>query len=379
MNRRDLLKTLPAVAAMPVAIEAAESPGLTVRMSEPGNLESDFSAVKSFLTPSEQFFVRSHFVVPAIDLKTWALEVTGDGVKSAKFTMDDLAKLGAVTTPITLECAGNGRVFLTPATRGLQWQQGAVGTAEWTGVPLKNVLEITGVNATAKEVILIGADKGAIADPATPGAIAFDRSIPLEKALKPECILATHMNGQPLTPSHGFPLRAVIGGYYGMASVKWLSRIVVTDKPYDGFWQTFDYSHWQRRDGGLASLVPVGPMQPKAQIARPTFGEVVPPNTAYTIRGAAWAGEASVSKVEVSVDGGATWQAATFTTDAKPFCWRLWELDWRSPAKTGPLKLLCRCVDDAGRGQPEKRDSDRRTYMINHPVPVEITIGEARK
>ncbi|CAN5307119.1 sulfite oxidase [soil metagenome] len=380
-SRRDVLKTLPAVAAVSLTSAGAESPpaaGLTVRMSEPANLEADFSAVKEFITPTDQFFVRSHFARPKIDVNTWTLEVSGAVEKPLKLTFAEITAMAKQSTPLTLECAGNGRVFLAPATRGLQWQQGAVSTAEWGGITLKSILDLAGVKPNTKEVIMVGADSGSIADPATPGVIHFDRSIPIEKAMKPECILATHMNGEPLTASHGFPLRAVIGGWYGMAAVKWLTRIVVTDKPYDGFWQTFDYSHWQRRDGGLATLVPVTAMQPKAQIARPTFGEVVPASAKYTIRGAAWAGETNPKSVEVSTDSGTTWAEAKFTTDAKPFCWRLWEFEWNVPAATGTVKLMTRCTDDLGQRQPDKRDGDRRTYMINHTIPVDVTIGKRR-
>jgi DMSO/TMAO reductase YedYZ molybdopterin-dependent catalytic subunit len=169
-------------------------------------------------------------------------------------------------------------------------------------------------------------------------------------------------------------VRALVGGWYGMASVKWLTRIVVTETPYDGYWQTFDYSYFERRDGGLPTLKPLTAIQPKAQIARPVLGEIVPAGKAYTVRGAAWAGEAAVGKVEVSTNGGANWSVAKLTDDEKPFCWRTWEFEWAVPTTTGPAKLLARCTDAGGKGQPEKRDPDRRTYMINHLVPVEVQI-----
>jgi DMSO/TMAO reductase YedYZ molybdopterin-dependent catalytic subunit len=377
LSRRDALKATAAGALLATQAKAQSpaKPGLTVRMNEPRNLESSFGDLNSFVTPTEQFFVRSHFSVPVIDAKSWKLKVEGAVEQPLELSLDDLKAMKSETMPLTLECAGNGRVFLVPAARGLQWQFGAVGNAEWTGVPLSAILEKAKVRTGAVEVILVGADKGVIGgDHPTPGPIAFDRGIPLEKAKRPEVLLAYAQNGEPLTQSHGFPLRAIVGGWFGMASVKWLSRIVVTDKPYDGFWQTIDYATYERRDGGLATLTPITAMQPKAQIARPLIGEIVPAGTPYTVRGSAWAGESAVAKVEVSTNGGKTWTEAKLVGEEKPFCWRQWEYAWNVPQDVGPVKLLCRCVDAAGKGQPETRDPDRRTYVINHLVPVEVTV-----
>jgi DMSO/TMAO reductase YedYZ molybdopterin-dependent catalytic subunit len=376
MTRRDALKAMPVVAAAMAA--KAEPPGVIVRGSEPPNYETPFSEQKTFITPTEQFYVRNHFATPRIDTNTYSLEVTGAVDRTLKLSLAEIKALPSVTKPLTMECAGNGRVFLSPSVRGVQWQFGAVGTAEWTGVPLSTILDKAGVKKTAVEVILVGADKGAIAaDPATPGAISFDRSLPLAKARQPEVLLAWAMNGEPLSPLHGFPLRAVIGGWYGMASVKWLTRIIVSETPYEGYWQTFDYSQFERRDGGLVSMKPLTAMPPKAQIAQPAIGETIIAGSAYTIRGMAWAGEEDVASVEVSVDGGATWAAAKLVGEKKSHCWRLWEYPWIVHNVSGPVKLFARCVDGKGRGQPEKRDADRRTYAISHLVPVEVTVKPA--
>ena len=278
-SRRDLLRAAPA-AALPLLAGRARAedpppfPGVTVRMHEPRNLEFPFPTLKSWVTPNEQFFVRSHFAAPKVDPKTWKLTVEGEVENKVELTLEDLRALPAVTRPVTLECAGNNRGYLVPAVRGVQWGAGAVGNAEWTGVPLSAVLEKAKVKAGAAEVILVGADSGTVAE--SPGPIHFDRSLPLEKAKRPEVLLAYKMNGEDLPAAHGAPVRAVVGGWYGMASVKWLTRIVVTEKPHDGYWQTFDYSYFDRRDGGLPTLRPVTAIHPKAQIARPAIGEVVP-------------------------------------------------------------------------------------------------------
>ncbi len=368
---------MPVVAATAMAA-SAEPPGLILRTSEPPNYEPVFSEQKTFITPTEQFYVRNHFATPTIDANAFTLEITGAVETPLKFSLAEIKAQPNVTKPLTMECAGNGRVFLSPAARGVQWQFGAVGTAEWTGILLSTLLDKAGVKKTAVEAILVGTDKGAISsDPATPGVIPFSRSLPLAKARQPEVILAWAMNGEPLPPRHGFPLRAVIGGWYGMASVKWLSRIIISETPYEGYFQTFDYSHFERRDGGLVSIKPLGAMPPKAQIARPAIGETLIAGRAYTVRGMAWAGEEDVASVEVSVDGGATWTAAKLLGEKKSHCWRLWEYPWTVQNKVGAVKLLARCVDGKGRGQPEKRDADRRAYEINHLVPVEVTVKPA--
>jgi DMSO/TMAO reductase YedYZ molybdopterin-dependent catalytic subunit len=349
------------------------SPGLTVRMNEPRNLEAPFSHLTTFRTPTEQFYVRSHFAVPTVDAKSYRLKVEGAVEKPLELSFDDLARLKVNEKPLTLECAGNGRVFLTPAAAGLQWGLGAVGTAAWAGPTLKSVLELAGMKKDAVDVVLEGADKGTInSDPKSPGVIPFARSLPLDKAMKPEVLLAVRMNEKPLTAAHGYPVRAVVGGWYGMASVKWLSRILVTTKPFRGFFQSLDYSYFERVHGE-PTLVPVTKLLPKASIAMPATGNVVPAGKPVAISGWAWAGEAKVAKVEVSIDGGSSWAGAKLVGEEAPFCWRKWELDW-TPTRVGPAKLLARATDDAGNTQPAERDPDRRTYMINHLVPVEIVV-----
>jgi DMSO/TMAO reductase YedYZ molybdopterin-dependent catalytic subunit len=289
LSRRDLLRAAPLVAAglhprFAAPARAADEP-LIVRMQEPRNLETPHSLL--FRGGTENFFVRSHFAVPEVDAKGFKLTVEGHVGNKLELTLADLKKMEAVSRDSVLECAGNGRVFLVPQARGLQWGHGAVGQAKWTGVALGAVLERAKVKAGAGDVVLVGADKGTIADPATPGTINFDRGIPLAKAKKDETLLAWNMNDDALTASHGAPLRAIVGGWYGMASVKWLSRIVVLDKPHTGFWQTMDYSVWERPKEGLPQLVPVTAIQPKAVITIPGPGAVLEVGKEYTITAAA--------------------------------------------------------------------------------------------
>jgi DMSO/TMAO reductase YedYZ molybdopterin-dependent catalytic subunit len=348
----------------------AEPAGLIERGKDPDNLEFPFARLEGLHTPNELFYVRNHFAAPNIQAKTWKLTVTGAVENPLELTYEQLTKMPPKKATMTLECAGNGRSFLK-APKGVPWGLGAVSTAEWAGVTLAAVLEKAGVKKGAADVVLEGADGGkASNDPKPDGEIHFARSLPLAKALKPEVLLAYKMNGADLSQAHGFPLRAVVGGWYGMASVKWLQRIVVTERPYNGYHQSSDYTYWDRRDG-LVTLVPITEMEVKSSIARPAAGEVVAAGKEQRVHGAAWAGESEVAKVEVSTDGGKTWAEAKLLGDSLAMTWRLWEYKW-TPPKAAKYTLMTRATDKRGRTQPEKRDEDRRSYMISHVLPVEV-------
>jgi DMSO/TMAO reductase YedYZ molybdopterin-dependent catalytic subunit len=294
--------------------------------------------------------------------------------RELQLTRDDLLKMPARTVTATLECAGNGRAFLKPKVKGVPWQLGAVGNAEWTGVPLAAVLERAGLRGMAVEVILEGADAGEIAAEAKPaGAVHFARSLPLAKARAPEVLLAYKMNGVELPEAHGFPLRAVVPGWYGMASIKWLRRLVVTERPFNGYFQSMDYSYFSQLKG-LPNLVPITELLVKAEIARPAAGEIVKESKDYRVHGAAWTGDSDVARVEVSTDAGRTWTDARLLGDKVRHAWRLWEYQWRTPDKAGEARIMARATDAAGRVQALERDPDRRTYMISHVLPVDVTI-----
>jgi DMSO/TMAO reductase YedYZ molybdopterin-dependent catalytic subunit len=346
--------------------------GLITRERQPLNLEYPFAELSEFKTPISQFFVRTHFPIPTLNRNDWTLSCTGHVHRAVSFRYDDLRKLPATTVPATIECAGNSRVFLVPKVAGLQWELGGVGTAEWTGVPLSAILERAGIRAGAEEVILHGADRGQLTDePKTPGVIHFSRSLPLEKARQAEVVLAYQMNGEDLPSEHGFPLRAIVPGWYGMASVKWLTSIEVTDQPFQGYWQTATYSYWTRHSGEPVSL-PVTEMQIKSEIARPARHEAIRAGAEYRASGAAWSDGTEISKVELSVDGGKHWEKARLLGQSPKFAWRLWEFRWQVPRAAGKYTLMSRATDARGRQQPASHDVDKKTYMINHTLPVEV-------
>jgi DMSO/TMAO reductase YedYZ molybdopterin-dependent catalytic subunit len=350
--------------------------GLIIREKEPENLEFPFAALGSFITPNEQLFVRSHFPVPRLDAATWRLKVEGCVERELELSYEELRAMRARSVVATIECAGNGRIFLSPKVEGLQWELGAVGNPEWTGVPLAEVLARAGVRPEAVEVVFEGADRGKLAKPPSPGDIHFANSIPVTKALGPEVLLAHTMNGEALSPAHGWPLRAVVPGWYGMVAVKWLSRIVVVERPFRGYFKTADYTYWDQQGDLPVELRAVKEAEVKAQIARPVMREVLPAGEEYRVYGAAWTGEAEIVRVDLSTDGGASWQEARLLGAAQRYAWRFWDCRWRTPAEPGRRVLLARAMDSRGRVQPVQRDPHRGSYVISHAVPIEVEVSD---
>jgi DMSO/TMAO reductase YedYZ molybdopterin-dependent catalytic subunit len=373
LSRRELLRTAPVALAgaggmHPLFTARAAADPMIVRQREPRNLETPLADL--FSADNEKFYVRNHFPMPALDAKAHKVAVEGHVENKLELSLDELKKMGAASREVVLECAGNGRVFLVPPAKGTQWSHGGVGQAKWTGVPLGAILERAKLKTGAAEVVLVGADGGAPAD--APGPIHYDRSVPLAKAKADETLIVWEMNGRPLPAEHGGPLRAIVGGWYGMASVKWLSRIIVLDRPHNGFFQTLDYAYWTRDREGLPHLTPLTAIQPKAVVVSPAPGEELKAGQEVSVKGFAWAGENAAAKVEISTDGGKTWSAANLGK-SEPLKAASWTAKF-TPKAAGPLKLVARCTDDKGNAQPEKRDPDRRNYMINHLVPVELTV-----
>ncbi|MFH5806746.1 sulfite oxidase [Alienimonas sp. DA493] len=365
---------------------AGPHPGVIVRQWEPRNLEYPLPSLDGRLTPTNQFYVRSHFPVPEADPQTWTLTVgsavgeSGDGslggvrIAPRTFTLAELEALGTEEKTVTMECAGNGRIFLVPKPSGLLWETGGVGTAVWKGTPLRKVLEACGYPAGearpgsgGAHVMLQGADHGKLSK--YPAPLHYNRGLPMAKALD-DVLLATHMNGEPLPPHHGYPLRAIVPGWYGAASVKWLDRVTVTNEPDNGFFSTFDYAVFKRTPAG-EQLVPLRGMQVKSSLARPARGERVQAGDAYVCRGAAWAGERAIKKVEFSSDGGQTWAEAELVDDPQPLVWTRWRFDW-TPPQSGSYTLMSRATDSAGNTQPAEHDPLRRAYMVNFTVPVGV-------
>jgi DMSO/TMAO reductase YedYZ molybdopterin-dependent catalytic subunit len=350
-------------------------PGLVVRQKSPLNLESQFAFLSDWLTPCDQFYVRSHFSAPALNEPEWGLGIEGAVKAALQLRLEELKAMPPTTLAAVMECAGNGRVFYEPVKEGLQWQNGAVGNASWTGVRLRDVLAKAGVKDDAVEVVMIGADRGVVDSgkkTASPGPVAFARSVPMRKAMSDDVLLAYAMNDEPLALHHGYPLRAVVGGWYGMAWIKWVQEIRVVERPFLGYWQARDYFRWERTLGEPA-LVPISEMEVKAQIARPVHGATIPVGRPYRIFGAAWSGEAPVKEVQLDTTEGMNWRPATLLEPETRFGWRLWEYEW-IPPQPGRCYLRCRAIDTAGNVQPDTQQPDRESYVANWIVPTEVRV-----
>ena len=350
--------------------------GLIIRQKEPPNLEMPFDQVDSYLTPTELFYIRCHFPAPRIDVVGYQLRIDGAVRNPLALSYKELREMPSETRIATLECAGNSRVFLVPQARGAQWGPGAVGNAEWTGVPLRALLERAGLENDACEVVLEGADRGTpTEEPIPPGPISYARGVPREKAVQPEVLIAYQMNGRDLSRDHGYPVRAIVPGHYGMASVKWLARIQAVREPFQGYWQTSDYGYWDSLDGRPVRRA-LAEMKLKSAIARPRVYETLLPNQTYTVFGAAWAGETDATEIAVSTDGGQTWAEAHFLDPVRRYAWRRWRFDWLTPREPGQYTLLARAKDASGTVQPDEHDWNYGSYVITHLLPIEVLVDD---
>lgn len=340
-----------------------------VVVDTPENSETPLDSVQSWVTPTRLFFVRNHFPVPEINVEHWSLRIEGLVDSPREWTWKELMDLPTQTVFATVECAGNGRSFLTPPAHGVQWGAGAVGHAEWTGIPLHVLLEKSGVKSGALEVMFEGADQGT--EGSNPEVIHFARSLPLEKSLSPEVLLAWRMNGELLEPEHGYPLRLFVPGWYGVASVKWLTRIEVREEPFTGYYQTKKYTINRETSEGTET-VSVGPMSVKSEILKPTPGETLGIGL-NRIFGVAWAGERAVEKVEVSTDDGQTWLDANLIGPRASTSWTLWEHLWEV-AEEGDYVLRSRAVAEDGQTQPEEHDPLLGGYHVNFVRPCEVKV-----
>jgi DMSO/TMAO reductase YedYZ molybdopterin-dependent catalytic subunit len=335
----------------------------------PENSETPLEAVRGWVTPTRLFFVRNHFDVPQLDAAGWRLSVSGCVARPLTLSYDELNDMPQRTLLATIECAGNGRSFLTPRVAGVPWGAGAVAHAEWSGVPLRDVLELAGVNDDAVEIVCQGADRGT--EPDHPQVMPFARGLTLEKALHRDTLLALRMNGEPLTPDHGYPVRLLVPGWYGVASVKWLSRVEAVREPFAGYFQTTKYTI-QRRQGGKTAPVTIQGMAIKSEIVRPSTGATLGLGR-QRLFGLAWAGEEAVSRVEVSVDGGTSWSIAELLGPFAPYSWTVWEFLWHV-REAGSYRLLSRAMSASGRTQPSEHDPLLGGYMIHFSRPVDVQV-----
>jgi DMSO/TMAO reductase YedYZ molybdopterin-dependent catalytic subunit len=323
------------------------------------------------LTPVGLHYLLVHYDIPVVDAGSWRLTVDGCVGRELSLSLADLCSRPAVTLAVTLECAGNGRALMSPRPVSQPWLLEAVGTAEWTGVLLKGVLAEAGADEAAVEVLFQGLDRGVEGDLPQ----RYERSLPTSEALGADILLAYAMNGQPLPPQHGFPLRLIVPGWYGMTSVKWLQRISVLDAPFEGYQQTRAY---RLRQAPEEVGEPVTRMLPRSLMIPPgvpdfaTRDRMLAPGPC-TLRGRAWSGFGAIARVEVSVDAGSSWSDARLHPQLSTTAWCSWEWGWRPQA--GAYELCCRATDSAGNTQPLETRWNLGGYANNavQRVPIEVT------
>jgi len=322
------------------------------------------------VTPTGMHYLLVHFDIPALDAEAWRLEIGGRVARPGLLTLADIRDLPAVTRTVTMECAGNGRALLNPRYLSQPWFAEAIGTAQWTGVPLHSVLDRAGIDDSACEVLFTGCDRG------MQGGVLHDyqRSLTLTDALRDEVLLVYAMNGRPLEPQHGYPLRLLVPSWYGMTSVKWLARIEAIAKPFHGYQMDHAYRVRQSPDEPgdpvtrirvRALMVPPGVPDWMTRIRLLTAGHVV-------IEGRAWAGEHRVDCVELSTDDGHTWERAKVEPAPEPFCWQSWSWPWA--AVPGRYRLRVRATDSAGNRQPDESDWNYEGMANNECQAVEVIV-----
>ena len=362
MTRRSLLVTLGGSFAArnwgaPTLEEAVlqRKEKLIVHSPRPLDLETPPELLDSWITPISRFFVRSHFYIPNVEASRWQLSVEGLVEKPLRLSLAEIQRLPQVERVVTLECAGNGRAFFEPRVAGIQWRKGAVGTARWRGVRLRDVLARAAPKPEAKHIAFDGADTGMVTAP------DFVRSVSVEKCLHPDTLLATHMNGAPLLIEHGFPLRLITPGWEGAACIKWLTKITAAPDEADGFFMKTAYRYPTR---------PVSPgeaVDPKDMAAITSLAvKSLITRATGPIQGVAWAGEAEITRVEVSTDGGRTWNDAKLGADKAPFAWRRFSYNWK-PTPGAAATVASRATDSQGRTQPSTPAWNPSGYLHNTP------------
>jgi len=336
------------------------------------NHSMPLEALRYDVTPVGLHYLLIHFDIPAVDATTFALSVAGRVRTALRLSLDDIRARPATTLAVTLECAGNGRSRLTPRPMSQPWVEEAVGTAEWTGTPLRPILEEAALEDDASTVVFTGLDRG------VQGGIDqfYERSLSIADATRDEVLLAYAVNGRPLPPQHGFPLRLLVPGWYGMTSVKWLRSITVTRSEFEGYQQARAYHY---RESADETGVPVTRMLPRALMIPPGVPEFmtrtrfVEPSRVL-VEGRAWSGRAPVTRVEFSGDGGRTWSETRLDGARSPFAWQRWSHDWDA-TRPGEHELCVRATDAAGNTQPLEQAWNAEGVQNNAVQRVRVVIG----
>jgi sulfane dehydrogenase subunit SoxC len=337
------------------------------------NHGTPLEALRYDVTPVGLHYLLVHYDIPVVDPTAWRLRVAGRVRNEIELSLEELRARPHVRRRVTMECAGNGRARLDPRPASQPWVLEAVGTGEWGGTPLRPILEEAGPLDDAVEVLFGGLDRG------LEGGVeqSYERSLSVDEALRDEVLVAYELNGAPLPPQHGFPLRLVVPGWYGMTNVKWLERITLIDTPFEGYQQRTSYRLRLEED---EEGEPVTRMEPRALMVPPGIPDFLSRERMVergpcVVEGRAWSGWGAITAVDVSADGGETWSPAALGPADNPWAWAPWTFAWE-PASPGRYELLCRARDETGREQPVDSRWNLGGYANNAAQRVIVTVPD---
>lgn len=334
---------------------------------QPINAETPLNSLSNAHTPTNLFYIRNHFDIPELDSKQYQLKINGSVTDPLELTLEQLNEFPEKSLTMVMECAGNGRSSMRPAIKGTAWNLGAISQAQFAGTPLHYVLEAANLTKDTKEIRFTGADHGLLRTGETENYI---RSLPLEMALHPDTLLAWEMNGETLSSQHGFPLRLVVPGWYGMASVKWLREITALTRSFNGFFQSQEYVYIGEQ--GIPDQTPVTYMRVRSLIIEPEDSSGLKKGE-IRMSGIAWSGDGAVVKVELSFDGGDSWKETTLQASSSTYEVTRWEYDWQ-PKSAGRYEIISRATDSSGNTQPLKSLWNQGGYGNNSTHKINLLI-----
>jgi len=327
-------------------------------------------ALRYPITPTGLHYLLIHYDIPEVNAEQWRLKITGLVGKPLELTLDEIKKRPRLTMPVAMECAGNGRALFAPRRISQPWLLEAIGNSEWTGTPLRGILQDAGLSSAAVEIVFTGLDQGDEGEQIQ----FYQRSLTVDEAMRNEVLLVYEMNGEPLPPQHGYPLRLLAPGWYGMASVKWLDRIEAVAEAFQGYQMARAY-HYTRTADGPGEAVTL--IRARALMIPPGIPDFMTRNRlvdagVVALTGKAWAGRVGVSDVEVSVDGGAAWSKAELGESESPYSWRTWTFLWN--ATPGEQVLLVRAIDAHKNTQPIDQEWNFGGYGNNGVQRVNVIV-----
>ncbi|MCO1603348.1 sulfite oxidase [Desulfosporosinus nitroreducens] len=346
------------------------TPFLTTRKLNPENQETPIHFLPQTITPKEYFFIRNHFEYPTQTQEAYFLPIVGEVIRPIIFKLEDIMRMPSKHLMLPLECSGNNRAFFHPKVYGEQWEDGAISQGLWKGVPLKDLLALIGLKRTALEVVFEAYDYGKRMD--LEGDFHFARSLPIQKALHPDTLIAYELNGKPIPFKHGYPLRLIVPQWYAMASIKWVKRIVVIDHLFKGPFQEIDYNYYPYKDSDKGKT-PVAQINVSSIIQQPQSYSILD-NGKHVVEGIAWTGTGVIIEVEVSTDGGESWHKAILGQEQSHlYSWTFWKYDWKVSSK-GEYLIMSRARDSFGNIQPFKAKWNRKGYGYNAVYTVKVKV-----